>query len=469
MFFLTTFLTKYQRIYLSGNRFSKHSVITPKPINMFNKTTFFRLFSFTVFIALFAGCTKDKCSTSYTYQVYEPVYLDYVELRSSVASELPRSLDNPGKIYVFGAYLFVNELNEGVHIIDNSNPASPENKAFIKIPGNVDIAVRGNVLYADSYIDLVALDISSPENAVELKRIENIFPHRQWESGFFTDDVSQGIIVSWNITDKTEKVEILCGQEVMPYYFESSFAGGDVGAPVLFSNSGAESIRGATIGSGQGGSMARFAITSRYLYAIDQSDMHLVDIIEPANPVIWNKINIGFDIETIFPYKDKLFIGSMSGMYIYDNSNPGSPSLISTYTHITSCDPVVVDDHYAYVTLRSGTPCEGFTNQLEVVDISNLSQPSLVKTYLMNNPHGLGIDNGTLFICDGSAGLKVYDATDVMTIDQHLLNHFGGIQAYDVIPLSHVKVLIMVGTNGLYQYDYSNVLDIQLLSRIPVI
>ncbi|HXH19799.1 MAG TPA: hypothetical protein VNJ07_12030, partial [Chitinophagales bacterium] len=154
---------------------------------------------------------------------------------------------------------------------------------------------------------------------------------------------------------------------------------------------------------------------------------------------------------------------------IYDNSNPSSPVQLSVYSHVTSCDPVVVSGNYAYVTLRSGTPCQGFTNALEVINISNPYQPVLVKSYPMYNPHGLGIDQNVLFICDGDAGLKVYDAADINTIDQHLLKHYGTVQAYDVIPVSSTNVLIMIGSDGLYQYNYNNPEDIQLLSEIPVI
>jgi len=425
------------------------------------------------FVMLFTGCTKDKCSTTYTYQVYEPVYMDYATLRQSVASESPRSLSNPGKIYIFGGYLFVNEVNQGVHVIDNSNPASPVTKAFINIPGNVDIAVKGNVLYADSYVDLVAIDITNPENATELNRLENLFPQRMWDLGYYYGDPEKGVIVSWELSDKTETVEVQCGEEAQSYYYWGYYGGweGDmVGSPAVgFTATSSSGGANATVAPGQGGSMARFTIASHYLYCIDNTDMNLVDISNAGSPVIWNKLNVGFNIETIFPYGDKLFIGSRNGMYIYDNSNPSSPVQLSLYTHITSCDPVVVQGDYAYVTLRSGTPCQGFTNVLEVIDIKNLYAPVLVKSYPMYNPHGLGIDNDVLFICDGDAGLKIYDAADINTIDKHLLRHYGTVQAYDVIPVSNTNTLIMIGSDGLYQYNYNNPDDIQLISEIPVI
>ena len=126
----------------------------------------------------------------------------------------------------------------------------------------------------------------------------------------------------------------------------------------------------------------------------------------------------------------------------------------------------MVQDKYAYVTLRSGTECQGFTNQLEVIDIEIISSPSLVKVYPMTNPHGLGVDGNLLFICDGSDGLKIYDAADVNTIGDKLIKHYRDINALDVIPFN--DVLIMIGEDGLFQYDYSNPQDITLLSHLSV-
>jgi hypothetical protein len=85
----------------------------------------------------------------------------------------------------------------------------------------------------------------------------------------------------------------------------------------------------------------------------------------------------------------------------------------------------------------------------------------------MTNPHGLGIDQGTLFICDGLDGLKAYDATDVKTISQNQLAHYKNIQALDIIPFQQVAMVI--GQDGLYQYDYSDLKDIKLLSQLPIV
>jgi hypothetical protein len=192
--------------------------------------------------------------------------------------------------------------------------------------------------------------------------------------------------------------------------------------------------------------------------------MQLFNIQDAANPVARTRINLGWGIETIFPYKDKLFIGSQTGMHIYDNANPASPVRLSTFQHARVCDPVVVHDNIAYVTLRSGNECRGFTNQLDVVDITSLTNPRLLRSYPMQNPHGLGVDFPNLFICEGKFGLKTFDARSALDVKQ--LQHLSSMHAYDVIPLT--GTLLVIGQDGLYQFDYTNPGQLTQLSKIQV-
>jgi len=215
-------------------------------------------------------------------------------------------------------------------------------------------------------------------------------------------------------------------------------------------------------GGGKGGSMARFAVSGDHLYTVTENDLKLFDISEPGSPQYTDSINIGFGIETIFPRGEDLFIGSQAGMYIYDITDPENPVKLSRYEHVYSCDPVVVQGNYAYVTLNSGnTWCGHSNNMLQIIDISDLTSPRFLKDYPMTGPRGLGVDGNLLFICDD--GLKVYDISDIYNID--LLDHFSGINAYDVIPYD--DLLIMTGSDGLYQYSYLNN-SLSLLSTIPV-
>ncbi|GAB3894429.1 hypothetical protein GCM10028803_09380 [Larkinella knui] len=408
------------------------------------------------------GCT-DKCKETRTFRQFTPRTFTLAQVRQGVQTEQARTLVNPGKIYTKDGFLLINEIKEGIHIIDNRNPASPKMVSFLRIPGNGDMAIRNNILYADSFMDLVAFDISDPQNIREVNRVKDVFPNGQFDGGYWSLNVQQELINDQKVEYVTQTVNTDCENGMTN--------GGCINCMVFDSRGGiVQNFNSALSGSpapstnGTGGSMARFTLYDKYLYTVSQSDLQLFDIKTPSDPKKGNKVSLGWGIETIFPYKDKLFIGSQTGMHIYDNSHPENPVRMSTFDHARVCDPVVVHEDKAYVTLRSGTTCQGFTNQLDVVDVSNLYSPRLLKSYPMKNPHGLGIDFPNLFICEGAYGLKTFDASDAMKIDQ--LEHLEGFQAYDVIPLN--KSLLLIGQDGFYQYDYSNPKKLKLLSKIPV-
>ncbi len=377
----------------------------------------------------------------------------------------PRPIKALGKIYYKDQYLYLNEPGEGIHVIDNRNPSSPIQKAFITIPGNYSLAAKGNTLYANSYMDLVSFDISDPQNVTELNRLNDVFMNYSPYSSYFNQTNSGRMVVDWSYKPDV----VISDSECEGLYNQDMFLwGGGFATTMEMAASFSTSDGGGrnTASSGIGGSMATFTIYEDYLYAIDQSDLILADISNENSPALHSKVFIGWGIETLFPHLDKLFIGANDGMYIYDNSIPSDPTFISKYIHVNSCDPVVVQGDYAYVTLRSGTECSGFSNQLEIVNISDLKNPKIEAEYPMYNPHGLGIDGDALFICDGTAGLKIYNASDIHSISDNLLNQYRNIHALDVIPLN--DVLMMIGEKGLFQYDYSDLDNIQLLSSILI-
>ena len=200
--------------------------------------------------------------------------------------------------------------------------------------------------------------------------------------------------------------------------------------------------------SGVGGSLSRFTIVGNYMYAVDNQSLKVFNITAPSAPSLVNKIKIGFDIETIFSNNSLLFIGTETGMYIFGLDNPEQPVRLSAYSHVYSCDPVVADENYAYVTLSTDWNCGRYTNELQIIDISDPSDPELITSYDMDKPRGLGILDNKLFICDKNH-LKVYDKSSVLSLQ--LINNYN-VDAIDVIPLE--SILLVVAENGLYEYEY---------------
>lgn len=416
------------------------------------------------FSMVFSSCEDN---TLKEYKGYAPLYLSYKDLRSSIIQEQNVDLKNPGKIYFKDNYIFIVEELKGIHVYDNSNPSSPVKKTFIKLPGVVDISISGTIMYADSYVDLVVLDIENIDNIHEAGRLEDILPYtvpavtdKKYPMGYV--DKNKGIVVDWELRTIKEKVDINPNPVPYPIYFY----GGGLAFYDKANSSGASSgVSGS--GVGIGGSMARFGIKDKALYIVDNNTLKIFDITDQTAPSKVNELYAGWNVETMFLHGNQMFLGTSTGMAVYDITSPFSPFSLTFFTHATSCDPVIVDDTLAYITLRTGTNCRGNLNVLDIVSIKDITKPKTVVSYFMTNPHGLGKDGDLLFVCDGSAGLKVYNTADPKLILDNLIFTYPGINAFDVIPVG--KVLVLIGDGGLYQYDYTNIKNITLLSKISVV
>jgi len=412
-------------------------------------------------LALTISSCEDKRLQTYTANV--PNYMSYDELRTSIQVTTDEELVKPGKIYFKDHYMYINEYQKGIHVVDLSDPAHPAQKAFIHIPGNVDMAIKDNMLYADSYIDLVLIDISNPEQPNEVKRLEEMFeyviPTYDWDYPLDEIDQEKGVITSFELKEITR--EVYNNPYPWPVFYDYV---------ALESSSARYNASGGGAGSayGVGGSMARFITYDDYLYTLESTyKLKSINISNIDQPVVKNEQYLWGNVETIFISDEHMYVGTSNGMHILGLQEPSVPALLSTYQHVTACDPVVVDGNRAYVTLRAGNLCGGTQNLLEVIDIADKYEPERMVSYAMSDPYGLGIDGNTLFVCEGAYGLKVYDTTDAYAITSNKIAEFPDIHAHDVIPLS--SFLFMIGDDGFYIYDYSNLHDISLLGTLPVV
>lgn len=412
-------------------------------------------------VLLLNGCVKDKLTTTHT--AFEPVYKSKAAVLQDIKGNAAMPLKHTGKIALYGQYIFINEVNKGVHIIDNTNKMSPKNIAFINIPGNLDIAIKNNVLYADIYTDLLAIDIANLQN-VSVKKINyNVFPEKYLNAGFSMD--TSNYIVDWIVHEATTQrdIDALKGQISNGAWISETLYQAD-----NYSNTANAS--GGNKANSIGGSMARFTLVNDFLYTVGRSALSSFNVSNAANPVLENTTQLGWNIETIFPLNNKLFIGAQTGMFIYNIDNPASPAFQSSFVHACFDDPVIANERYAFVTLKATTAasnCWGFApqqSQMDVLDISNINQPTLIRIYDMEEPMGLSLDGNNLFVCDGKGGLKIYNAADVD--DLQLLRTINNINPFDVI--AYNKTAIVVAKEGILQFDYSDITAVRHLSTLAI-
>jgi hypothetical protein len=206
--------------------------------------------------------------------------------------------------------------------------------------------------------------------------------------------------------------------------------------------------------TGAGGSLARFTIAGNYLYTVDKQNLKVYDISNPASPVFKRTVPVGFEIETIFPFKGKLFIGSTSVVHIFSIDDPTNPQKLSeaiSPTVMRRCDPVVAKDSVAFATLRTNGLCGGTTSILAVYDIRNITSPVQKASFPLTEPYGLGYENNTLYVCDRSR-LAVLDISNPFAPTQ--VNSLSDGQYIDVIPYG--DVLFCWVTDGLIIYNITD-------------
>jgi hypothetical protein len=215
---------------------------------------------------------------------------------------------------------------------------------------------------------------------------------------------------------------------------------------------------------GKAGSLARFAVADSYLYSVDDESLNVYQIMADGSLEKINSALLGSGVETIFARENWLYVGKNDAMLIYDIANPSNPLYIASYSHFVACDPVVVQDTLAFVTLRTSNCRASELNTLDIINIKNPQSPQLLSNYALESPYGLGVDGNLLFVCEGDRGLKVLNISD--PFNAVMVKSYPDAQAFDVIP--NKGVLILTGNGGVVQYDYTNQADIRKLSTISV-
>ncbi|MEL0300447.1 MAG: hypothetical protein VW976_00930, partial [Flavobacteriaceae bacterium] len=121
---------------------------------------------------------------------FVPQYETTAQLAAKVTVESPKDYAEAGKIVTYQNYIFINKPNEGIHVVDNSNPAAPVNLHFINIPGSLDLTIIDDHLYSDMFSALVVFDISDVTlpDLIEDFTVEKVFYYNPYRT---LDNVSR--------------------------------------------------------------------------------------------------------------------------------------------------------------------------------------------------------------------------------------------------------------------------------------
>lgn len=220
--------------------------------------------------------------------------------------------------------------------------------------------------------------------------------------------------------------------------------------------------------TGKNGSLTRFAVKDNFMYAVDLNYLKVFDISNEDLPVLKNKIEVDYGIETISIYGNNIYLGAVDGVYIVDINNPLNPVELEKIEHHVSCDPVVVQNDIAYSTQRSnaiGCGNNWTSSVLAIYDVADPLHPNLLTDIPMEQPYGLAVENKWLFVCDaGKKGVVVFDISDPKNPLEK-----------DIIPIEEPRDLILTypymiisSKTAFKLYNYTNVLEATYVSTLEL-
>jgi hypothetical protein len=293
----------------------------------------------------------------------------------SVGVRIPRTISSSGLSYPINmslqdSLLAVSDGSNGVHIFDVGDPADPAYRLHIPLHGNTGTALKDDILYANEYgaLHVIRLEENSYEIVKTIESEQNAF-----FEGMPPD--SYGGMQGCGCSRESEPVMAPSGQST-------------------------------------GSSYATFAVIGSYLYYIEYYQIVTMDITVPDDPVEVSRVRVNGVIETLVPSEAYLFAGGNLGMYVFDLSDPGKPVEVGRLEHFEACDPVVVKDALAFVTLRGGNRCGQTQDVLLSVNIEDPSKPVILAEKPVFTPYGLTINADLLFVSSGRFGFGLLDVAN---------------------------------------------------------
>ncbi len=412
------------------------------------------LFIFAVSIFCYS-CAKDTGTVTVTYQEATAIYGDLEAVRQLPLKEQSREINNPGKIYIGQNYILIGEEGEGVHVIDNNNRTSPSSSAFISIPGNREFIVIGDFLYAESYYDVVKIDVSDPKEPQLVGRALNAIQEE------LTNEIGETVL---GFSYETKTIELDETDDFFTEIIGDQLVYKDFANNIIPNSAVPTSFAGNS--QAQSGTVNRLALHKQNLYVISNNNITVVSDQGSFGNEVSKQQSPVEDMETIFSHEDLLFVGSRTAMSIFEASENGAVDQVSSFDHATSCDPVLPHEDVAYVTLRTGdfSECPGNINAMLVIDVSRIDRIHELEEINMSSPYGMSIIGDQLYVGQGNNGLEIYDISNPRK-PEHL--NSVDIEAFDIIadPVN-ADFIFIAGPNQLSQFKIGDTQSFDMQSQI---
>lgn len=430
---------------------------------------------FLVFIpvlVILQSCQKDKLEVvPKTYNLYQPVFVDMDDYRQNAGTlETARPIRNPGGVLTYGDYLFISEVNAGIHIIQNAEPSNPRIIGFIALSGVDELSIRDNFLYAADYVDLAIFDLSNPEIPELVQRSQNLFTD-------FIDQTDKGILVDYElaeqqltvaVNDPNYQKDIFWVESEQAYAVEQSLKPID-GSIASRDGKEALNIKPNPVSSGLARVQSKFSISDNYLYFIKDEILQIRTFSSGGVPQANAQMDEFGQIQSVLAYDNYLVLSGDRGLFVLDNRVRSAPRLIENFRSYTTCSPTFFMGNFGYIGVRTGA-CGRYTSNRGIF-VHNFSEPEPVLWQILaaDNPYDIEIVGQQVLIADGANGILIH-RTESSTAEGVIMqaDQFIEQDAFQLTAIPGSSIVVVVGESGIHQYDFSQPETPQQLSVIPL-
>lgn len=386
--------------------------------------------------------------------------------------------DSPGFAYdiaIEGDYAYLPDGREGLWMVDISDPTDPQDINHCNTPGAaVDLAIIGNYVYVAGGLEgLRVVDISDPTE-----------PH---ETGFLcTPYGARNLVVRGNnayIFDNRSRLRVLDisdpsesrllgsethrnrGSDKTGIAINGDYAYVACGDFYVVDISGPETLE--TVGQCEIPDMAfDVAISGDYAFvASSDSGLSVVDISNPAEPhVVGQRTRPHEDNYFIAVEGDYAYVGDyLRGLRIINISDPTRPNQVGfhqldfeRYQELLDVD---ISGNHAFVLLiEFGDEFED-GNYLQIVDVSSPARPIQVGLYRIPGfANSVTVVGNYAYIAAGGAGLRVMDISD--PTEMYEVGYYDALSSAFVVSVGEDGLVYIVERNSISTYDVSDALGV---------
>lgn len=138
---------------------------------------------------------------------YKPIYSTDTNLLR-VSFDSARPVKNAGKIYAIGNYVLQNDIGYGIHVFDRSALPDLKSVGFLTIRGNSEFSIKDGYLYANSFQNLLVINISDWKKPTQISKIKYAFEQgAQLSATLFIPPPEHKVYYDCSGLDYTDKIQ----------------------------------------------------------------------------------------------------------------------------------------------------------------------------------------------------------------------------------------------------------------------